>query len=284
MLETEDPTTRQRLYRPIDLTPILAGTSDIALKDRDRLFVFGMADIAYLASPVVRATVLSPKDAASRRCAALDLLAQRVRQADNERFANILRSVFVTRADRQVAGQQEKALSEEVEAAAEAAAEEVVSERELRQAARAPQSCNAFYDAHPDLLPLALEYGTVAIGAVRRPGLYPFAASASLRDLVAAAGGLARSADISRIEITNLTPQKAELARGVERRYVDLHDTPMADVTLRAGDIVRFSPRQIDAEPGTVLLAGEVRYPGVYTIEKGETLLSVLERAGGLTP
>jgi len=287
VLETEDPATRQRLYRPLDLTPILAGVSDISLKDRDRLFVFGMADISYLASPVVRATVLSPKDATSRRCPALTLLAQRVRQADNERFANILRSVFVTRDDQQVPGLSEKkgeGQSEELAAAAEAAADEVVTETELRQAAHAPGSCNAFYDRYPDLLPLALEYATVAIGAVRRPGLYPFAESASLRDLVAAGGGLSRSADITRIEITNLTPDNKRLARGVERRYVDLHDSPMADIILRAGDIVRFSARQIDAEPGTVLIAGEVRFPGVYTIEKGETLLSVLERAGGLTP
>ncbi len=284
VLETEDPATRQRLYRPIDLTPVLAGTTDIALKDKDRLFVFGMGEIAYLASPVVRAAILSPKETLSRRCAALDHLAQRVRQADNERFANILRSVFVTREDRQTAGAgQEGGQTAEVAAAAAVAADEIVSEQELRQAART-RACNAFYEANPDLLPLAIEYGTVAIGAVRKPGLYPFAEPASLRDLVAAAGGLARSADISRIEITNLAPEHERSKRGVERRYVDLHEEPMGDVVLRAGDIVRFSAKQVDAEPGTVLLAGEVRYPGVYTIEKGETLLSVLERAGGLTP
>ncbi len=284
VLETEDPATRQRLYRPLDLTPILAGTTDISLKDKDRLFVFGMDEIAYLASPVVRSAILSPKETLSRRCAALNHLAQRVRQADNERFANILRSVFVTREDRQTTGARQKGgQTAEVAAAADVAADEIVSEQELKQAART-RACNAFYDAYPDLLPLAIEYGTVAIGAVRKPGLYPFAELASLRDLVAAAGGLARSADISRIEITNLAPDHERSRRGVERRYVDLHEESMGDVVLRAGDIVRFSAKQVDAEPGTVLLAGEVRYPGVYTIEKGETLLSVLERAGGLTP
>ena len=32
-----------------------------------------------------------------------------------------------------------------------------------------------------------------------------------------------------------------------------------------------------------VTLAGEVRFPGRYAIKRGETLKSVVERAGGLT-
>jgi polysaccharide export outer membrane protein len=36
-------------------------------------------------------------------------------------------------------------------------------------------------------------------------------------------------------------------------------------------------------QPGTIELAGEVRFPGKYPIQRGETLSSVLHRAGGLT-
>jgi polysaccharide biosynthesis/export protein len=36
-------------------------------------------------------------------------------------------------------------------------------------------------------------------------------------------------------------------------------------------------------EPGTIELAGEVRFPGKYPIHQGETLHSVLQRAGGFT-
>ncbi len=286
LLETEDPATRQRLYRPLDLTPILAGTTDVALNDRDRLFVFGMDEIAYLSSDVVRAIVLSPKDAGQQVCRSLRELAQRVREADNERFANILRSVFTLGEKRQVTGAGEgsgKEQTEELAAVAETAPSEILSEGELERAASARAGCNSVFEVAPEILPLALEYGTVAIGAVRRTGLYPFAESATLRDLVAAAGGLSRSADLGRIEITNLTGGEGSPARQVERRYVDLRETPLGDVILHAGDIVRFAAREVDAEPGTVLVAGEVRFPGVYTIEKGETLSSVLERAGGLT-
>ena len=36
-------------------------------------------------------------------------------------------------------------------------------------------------------------------------------------------------------------------------------------------------------EPGTIEIAGEVRFPGKYPIHQGETLHSVLVRAGGFT-
>ena len=34
----------------------------------------------------------------------------------------------------------------------------------------------------------------------------------------------------------------------------------------------------------SVTLKGEVRFPGSYAIRRGETLKSVVDRAGGLTP
>ena len=36
-------------------------------------------------------------------------------------------------------------------------------------------------------------------------------------------------------------------------------------------------------EPGDIEVLGEVRFPGKYPIHQGETLYSVLQRAGGLT-
>jgi len=58
---------------------------------------------------------------------------------------------------------------------------------------------------------------------------------------------------------------------------------------LQPGDIVTiFSQRDITV-PQTersqyVIVEGEVRRPGVYKLETNETLRSVLQRAGGLTP
>jgi protein involved in polysaccharide export with SLBB domain len=56
-----------------------------------------------------------------------------------------------------------------------------------------------------------------------------------------------------------------------------------ADVMLKPFD--RLSIKQISGwtEQDQVALRGEVRFPGTYTIKRGETLRSVIERAGGLT-
>ena len=56
-----------------------------------------------------------------------------------------------------------------------------------------------------------------------------------------------------------------------------------ADVTLKPFD--RLSIKQISGwtEQDQITLRGEVRFPGTYTIKRGETLRSVVERAGGLT-
>jgi len=58
---------------------------------------------------------------------------------------------------------------------------------------------------------------------------------------------------------------------------------------LHAGDIVTiFSQRDInlpeDARSRYVVIEGEVERPGVYKLEQNDTLHSVLQRAGGLTP
>lgn len=75
-----------------------------------------------------------------------------------------------------------------------------------------------------------------------------------------------------------MSPRKAILERDEE-----------SNLELQAGDIVTiFSQRDISV-PQTkrsqyVIVEGEVTRPGVYKLETNETLHSVLQRAGGLTP
>ena len=58
---------------------------------------------------------------------------------------------------------------------------------------------------------------------------------------------------------------------------------PAADLLLKPYDVLIIKPIPQWVEPGTIELAGEVRFPGKYPIHQGETLSSVLQRAGGLT-
>jgi protein involved in polysaccharide export with SLBB domain len=56
-----------------------------------------------------------------------------------------------------------------------------------------------------------------------------------------------------------------------------------ADVVLQSYDflVIREMPDWRDQE--TIVIAGEVRFPGTYPVARGETLRSVIARAGGLT-
>src|SRR6202034_1798995 len=58
---------------------------------------------------------------------------------------------------------------------------------------------------------------------------------------------------------------------------------PGADLELKPYDILVIKKTPQWDTPGTIDLAGEVRHPGKYPIQRGETLSSVLRRAGGLT-
>ncbi|MGE5053074.1 MAG: SLBB domain-containing protein [Acidobacteriota bacterium] len=72
------------------------------------------------------------------------------------------------------------------------------------------------------------------------------------------------------------------------RKAILEHDDD-ANLELRPGDIVTiFSQRDIslpqDERSRYVVVEGEVKRPGVYKLEVNETVHSVLQRAGGLTP
>jgi protein involved in polysaccharide export with SLBB domain len=128
-------------------------------------------------------------------------------------------------------------------------------------------------------------------GDVARPGRYPLTADMRVADLVQSAGGLLRSANPAGGDLTHYaipgsssgdrTPSGHEdvnLAAalgGKEGQNLVLHDGDVLTVPQLAGwnDI-----------GATVTLRGEVRKPGVYGIQPGEHLSSLLKRAGGLLP
>jgi protein involved in polysaccharide export with SLBB domain len=90
---------------------------------------------------------------------------------------------------------------------------------------------------------------------------------------------------IQRVNPTDLT---SKLLWFSPRRAV-LEQEEASNLELQAGDIVTiFSQRDIslpEAERARYMVVeGEVSRPGVYKLERDETLHSVLQRAGGLTP
>ncbi len=57
-----------------------------------------------------------------------------------------------------------------------------------------------------------------------------------------------------------------------------------ANLTLKPYDVLSVKEVSQWATLESIKLTGQVRFPGTYTIRPGETLKSVIERAGGLTP
>ena len=119
-------------------------------------------------------------------------------------------------------------------------------------------------------------------GQVRFAGDYPLVANMTLADMIKAAGGLTEGAfqtttEISRTDLTN--PDRASS----ETITVDLATKSIVNFELKALDRALFKTTPDYRDKETIVLSGEVLFPGEYPLTRGETLSSVIERAGGFT-
>lgn len=124
-------------------------------------------------------------------------------------------------------------------------------------------------------------------GRANVPGDYPLEAGMTLRDLVRAGGGLsdaayATSAELARYQVVNGETRRTEIIK-VDLAAV-LRGDAGANLRLEPFDNLSIKELESWSDQETVTLRGEVRFPGKYSIKPGETLRSVLLRAGGLTP
>ncbi len=118
-------------------------------------------------------------------------------------------------------------------------------------------------------------------GQVRFPGDYPYMQGMSVDDLVKAAGGYLQSVYLQDAEITRF-----EVKDAVKRQVANIKVNLTADAdTTEIKPYDRLFVRQIPDwnEVETVEIWGEVKFPGVYTVSKNDTLYQLVQRAGGLT-
>jgi len=123
-------------------------------------------------------------------------------------------------------------------------------------------------------------------GRVKVPGKYPLEPAMHVSDLIRAGGSLEDAAYRGQAELTRYVVVDGD-ARQTELVTVNLaairRGEPGADLGLKPYDSLVIKPIPLWAEPGSIEVAGEVRFPGKYPIHQGETLHSVLQRAGGFT-
>jgi protein involved in polysaccharide export with SLBB domain len=124
-------------------------------------------------------------------------------------------------------------------------------------------------------------------GEVANPGRYPLAENMRVADLLRAAGGPKRSADLTNGDLTRYYPV-AGAPPGGEHQSVDLTvalKNASRNFPLKDGDVLSVPELPGWKDLGaTITVKGEVKNPGVYGIRPGEHLSSVLKRAGGLLP
>jgi polysaccharide biosynthesis/export protein len=122
-------------------------------------------------------------------------------------------------------------------------------------------------------------------GRVKARGDYPLEPRMRVSDLLRAGGGLQDAAYGAKAELTRYRI-------GGDQRRTQLLDVDLAailrgdesaDVLLQPFDFLNIKEVPEWSAQEQVTLLGEVRFPGIYPIQRGETLRSVMERAGGLT-
>ncbi|NLU94404.1 SLBB domain-containing protein [Chitinophaga sp. Ak27] len=127
-------------------------------------------------------------------------------------------------------------------------------------------------------------------GEVNKPGVFPYADSMRLEDLVLLAGGLRDAASLKHVEVSRRI-RKGDYNSGDSLKAIikqfdisaDLSSIKDQQLILEPFDevVIRKSPAY--SEQSNIMLEGEVVYPGKYVIvNKKEHISDLIARAGGL--
>ena len=122
-------------------------------------------------------------------------------------------------------------------------------------------------------------------GEVLRPGEYPLANGTTAADLVRLAGGFKRSAYTQTADITSYVVQHGDKIV-TQHKTVEIGKALAGDrdanAVLKPGDVLTIHQLSGWKDIGaSVVLEGEVKFPGTYGIEDGEKLSTLLRQAGG---
>lgn len=141
----------------------------------------------------------------------------------------------------------------------------------------------------PSIFDLKEEYTITVSGEVRTPGTLKYGDSMTLEDAILMSGGFKESATSKRIEVARRLKnvnQRSDTAATAQIFTVSLDkDLKVAsNFILKPFDIISVYPAPGYEKQKTVVVEGEVLFPGTYTISsKNERISDIIKRAGGLT-
>ena len=114
-------------------------------------------------------------------------------------------------------------------------------------------------------------------GAFKRPHRYEIINGETIKDAIQLAGGF--SSDV--MEDTRLELSYVD-RKASQRKMIFLDIDQNLDRGLNDGDVINISSTA-GLAPQSIKLSGEVNKPGEYSIQPGDTILDLLNRAGGMT-
>ena len=133
------------------------------------------------------------------------------------------------------------------------------------------------------------KYSVTIDGEIIRPGVYNFSENMSVQDLVLMANGYKDGASLQKIEVS----RRLRVASNTQKdsavysliKDIDLSAGNTADLEFKLNpfDIVSVRKSPIYKEQISVIIEGEVVYPGKYTLAgNAERISDLVKRAGGL--
>lgn len=119
-------------------------------------------------------------------------------------------------------------------------------------------------------------------GEVKYPGIYPLTPYSRTYDLIMAAGGFNEQANV--IELSRVSERGDDIA--IENQRLDLAtaNRVTGSPLVQSKDSLNVLPHPQWREEATIQVFGEVKYPGTYTVRRGESLQDLIQRIGGITP
>ena len=124
-------------------------------------------------------------------------------------------------------------------------------------------------------------------GAVKRPGIYELKDSDDLKSIINIFGGFSPGADKANISYSSLISESpTRILNFTDNKKLNFYDGDNIFVKYKPSSFVKINDVTKNAFQSSavrVKVQGEVLYPGEYLLENGETLSSLISRAGGVT-
>ena len=118
-----------------------------------------------------------------------------------------------------------------------------------------------------------------AEGFFRRPHLYEIKEGDKVEDLIFYAGGYtSKVTNNARLELSTINAE-------TKKRELDVffsNETGRLSKEVNDGDSIKVFELS-SLEESSISITGEIKFPGTYTVQRGERLLDVIERAGGIS-